>query len=153
MVQELVSGSTPVWLILDNTLTAGILIWEPSRVVVLYTHRRFPLGELSGRRFGWEALILLLVVGTLFIIRSVLYVWIYAGTNDQTPLIFYMFGLVYSCLYGLLVAGFYELIIYMEAWPKSNQEAEQLKKASLVSQLDSLKNQVKPHFLSLKPKL
>lgn len=147
MVQELVSGSVPVWLVLDNTLIAGIIIWESSRWVVAHTHRRFPIGALSKRRFVWEAGLLLLVTGGLFVVRSAIYLWLYGRANDPTPLVFYLFGLLFTYLYALLVAGFYELLIYMEAWQTSNQEAEQLKKANLMSQLDSLKNQVKPHFL------
>ncbi|RIV24026.1 histidine kinase [Fibrisoma montanum] len=145
MAMEVWQGNVPVLLVVDNTLVAALLIWESSRAVVLYTHRRYPLSDLSGRRFGREALLLLLVIGLIYGVRMA--VFSYFFTYAQGPLLLHLFGLFYTCLYGLLAAGFYELLIYMDAWQKANQEAEQLKKANLISQLDSLKNQVKPHFL------
>jgi LytS/YehU family sensor histidine kinase len=57
------------------------------------------------------------------------------------------YGLFYTFLYGVLVAAFYEFLFYMEAWKIATQEAEELKKINLQVQLESLKNQVKPHFL------
>jgi LytS/YehU family sensor histidine kinase len=50
-------------------------------------------------------------------------------------------------LYGVLIAAFYELLFFMGAWQKATQETEELKKINLQVQLESLKNQVKPHFL------
>ena len=145
MGMDIWQDKVPALLIIDNTLVAGLLIWESSRAVVLYIHRRYPLGDLSGRRFGWEALLLLLVIGLVYSARALIAGYLF--TYAQAPILFHLFGLFYTCLYGLLVAGFYELLIYMDAWQKANQETEQLKKANLISQLDSLKNQVKPHFL------
>ncbi len=88
----------------------------------------------------------------LFAVMSILYTvrtLIYLKLNFEGPPepIFHLFGLLYTFLYGLMATALYELLMYMEAWKRATQEAEQLKKANLVSQLDSLKNQVKPHFL------
>ncbi|QJW90538.1 histidine kinase [Spirosoma taeanense] len=145
MSGEIWRGTVPLILVFDNTLIAAVLIWESSRAVVLYMHRRYPLSALSGWRFGQEALMLLLVMGGVYGLRAVIFEQFFS--RESTPLFFHIFGLFYTYLYGALTAAFYELLIYMEAWQKANQEAEQLKKANLMSQLDSLKNQVKPHFL------
>jgi hypothetical protein len=133
------------WGILENTLLAAICIWEASRAVVVFTHRQLPLNRFTSGRFGREALLLLLVLGGLYSAWMVIYRNFVEVV--RVPLFYYVFGLFYTYLYGLLVAGFYELLFYMDAWQKANREAEELKKANLSSQLDSLKNQVKPHFL------
>ncbi|GAB3491358.1 hypothetical protein GCM10027341_04230 [Spirosoma knui] len=145
MSAEIWQGVMPLVLVIDNTLVAALLIWESSRAVVIYTHRRYPLSALSGWRFGREALVLLLVIGVVYGIRAIIYE-LYFST-EPTSVFMHVFGLFYTYLYGALTAAFYELLMYMEAWQKANQEAEQFKKANLLSQLDSLKNQVKPHFL------
>jgi hypothetical protein len=145
MVDVWVEEAPNWWSVVENTLLAAIVIWEASRAVVVFTHRRLPLNQVTNRQFGREALLLLAVLGSIYGAWMLLYRnWVRA---EPVPPVFYLFGLFYTYLYGMLVAGFYELLIYMEAWQKVNQEAEQLRKANLVSQLDSLKNQVKPHFL------
>ncbi|WP_266365288.1 sensor histidine kinase [Tellurirhabdus rosea] len=146
MAAEILSGEAlPLILVIDNTLVAALMIWESSRAVVVYIHRKYPLSALSGRRFGREALLLAVVIALIFFARAMVYRHFYP--QDTAPVAFYIFGLFYTYLYAVLAAAFYELLFYMEAWQKANQEAEQLKKANLMSQLDSLKNQVKPHFL------
>ncbi|WP_128545239.1 sensor histidine kinase [Larkinella soli] len=132
-------------MVVENTLFAAAVIWEASRLIVVFMHRRYPLHQLTLWRFGRELGLLFLLLGGLY--GTWMLIYPYWANEDPVPPFFYLFGLFYTYLYGLLVAGFYEFLYYMEAWQKSNQEAEQLKKANLVSQLDSLKNQVKPHFL------
>ena len=145
MVEVWAADSVNWWLVLENTLLAGLIIWEASRAVVVYSHRHRPLSQFTARQYWWEALLLLLVTGGIYTLRLIIY--LHLVDQEPVPFVYYLFGLFYTYLYGILVAGFYELLLYMEAWKKSNQEAEQLKKANLISQLDSLKDQVKPHFL------
>jgi LytS/YehU family sensor histidine kinase len=86
------------------------------------------------------------VDGLFYLIRFVVFTQVFSVAGPPTPF-YHLFGLINILIYGLLAAAFYELLIYMEAWKKANKEAEQLKKANLMSQLDSLTNQVRPHFL------
>jgi sensor histidine kinase YesM len=146
MIVWLHTKNVSVLEILENTLLIGVLVSESSRAVVLYFHRRYPLGQSNARRYWQEAGVLVAVDGFFYLARAVIFIQVFNVAGPPTP-VYHLFGLVNILLYGLLVAAFYELLIYMEAWKKANQEAEQLKKANLVSQLDSLKNQVKPHFL------
>ncbi len=146
MIVSIYTGEVNAWEVLENTVLVAILLWESSRAVVLYFHRRYPLGQSNARRYWQEAGVLVAVDSLLYLVRTVIFMGVLSQAGPPM-LLYHLFGLLYSLLYGLLVAAFYELLIYMEAWKKANQEAEQLKKANLVSQLDSLKNQVKPHFL------
>jgi hypothetical protein len=127
------------------TFLTAVLLWETNRAAVVYFNKRNPLRGLSGRRFGNEAL--LIVVVNAFVYAIMLVYVALVEINATPPLAFMLFGFFDRLLYGLLVAGFYELLLFMEAWRKATQEAEQLKKINLQVQLESLKNQVKPHFL------
>jgi LytS/YehU family sensor histidine kinase len=85
-------------------------------------------------------------VNAVFYALTMVYV-VLVEVPQVPPLAFMLFGFFDRFLYGMLVAAFYELLVFMEAWRKATQEAEQLKKVNLMVQLESLKNQVKPHFL------
>ncbi|QMU27261.1 sensor histidine kinase [Adhaeribacter radiodurans] len=130
--------------VLDNILLASLLIWETSRAVVLYTHRRYAL-QLSIKRFSLEVLGVFIANGVFYSAQLIMHEGLQA--LKKTNPLFILYGLFYTFLYGVLVAAFYELLFYMEAWKKATQEAEELKKINLLVQLESLKNQVKPHFL------
>jgi sensor histidine kinase YesM len=127
-----------------SVLTA-VLIWEGTRAVVVYYNRYSSLGKLSGKRFALEALLVLSVNGITYMGTMVLVFGL--SLEIDGPWQYLVFGLFDRFLYGLLVAAFYELLLFMEAWKKAVQEAEGLKKINVMVQLDSLKNQVKPHFL------
>jgi hypothetical protein len=124
-------GEVSFWALLDTTLLAAILIWESSRLVVMYFHRRYVLSQLTVRRFLEEALCLLAVDSLLFFSRAVLLeLWLH---HEPIPLAALLYGLFYTFLFGVLVAGFYEFLLYVRAWKKVSDEAEQLKKANLIS--------------------
>jgi hypothetical protein len=103
--------------ILENTLVAGLLIWESSRAVVLYFHRRYPLGQSNARRY-WQEAGMLVADGLFYLGRPVLFMNLFSQAGPPQP-IFHLFGLLYTLLYGMLAAAFYELLIYMEAWKLS----------------------------------
>lgn len=58
-----------------------------------------------------------------------------------------MRNMVGACLLVGVYLGFYETAYYMNALNKSIKKQEQLKRENVESQLEILKNQVKPHFL------
>lgn len=55
--------------------------------------------------------------------------------------------LIGTTLLSWIYIGFYEALYYINALGKSLEAREQLKRENVVSQLEQLKNQVKPHFL------
>lgn len=83
------------------------------------------------------------------------------GIGLATFCVMHIFGLIHivdfwsayrpvfiACLLlNVIATSFHEGLILFDKWKKSLIEAEQLKKLHLQSQLDSLKNQVNPHFL------
>jgi sensor histidine kinase YesM len=56
-------------------------------------------------------------------------------------------NLIGSCLLISILVGFYEALYYINAFKKSIKRQEELKRENVESQLEILKNQVKPHFL------
>ncbi len=55
MVVSIYNREVGLWETLENTLLVGLLIWETSRAVVLYFHRRYPLHQFKGRLFALES--------------------------------------------------------------------------------------------------
>ncbi len=53
----------------------------------------------------------------------------------------------FALLFSFLIAGVYETRYFIYEWRKSFTEAEDLKKLNLQIQVDSLRNQINPHFL------
>lgn len=56
-------------------------------------------------------------------------------------------NIIGACLFVALYIGFYEAVYYLNALKNSVKKQEQLKRENVESQLEILKNQVKPHFL------
>jgi hypothetical protein len=147
---NMLTGAAPLdWSALGKnalmTFLIAVMIWETNRAAVVFFNKRHPLRQLSGWRFGKEALVIFFV-NAVFYALTMVYV-VLVEVPQVPPLAFMLFGFFDRFLYGMLVAAFYELLVFMEAWRKATQEAEQLKKVNLMVQLESLKNQVKPHFL------
>jgi sensor histidine kinase YesM len=148
---EMLSGTKPfIWgefaTNMGFSILVSVLIWEGTRAAVVFSNRWYSLGKLSGKRFALEALMVLIVNIITYIITMMVAYFGFSLPMDG-PWAYLIFGLFDRLLYSILVAAFYELLLFMEAWKKAVQEAESLKKINLAVQLDSLKNQVKPHFL------
>ncbi|GAB3182353.1 sensor histidine kinase [Telluribacter humicola] len=127
------------------TFISAILMWEISRAVVVYYHKVSPISKSSDWRLMIEALYLIAANGMLYVLTMA--VFFYMDFEGHPRYVFLLFGLLDRILYGILIGGFYELLFLVKAWNTATQEAEQLKKVNLLVQLESLKNQVKPHFL------
>ncbi len=127
-------------------LTTTTIIWYINREVLLYFRRRFPSIENIAKRIFLQ-LSTSIVVTTLISLATT---QLYALTNYWNRPITWqdtIYNLVLSYLFVLIVSGIYETVYYFAHWRLSVKEAEELKKANLQSQFESLKSQVSPHFL------
>lgn len=68
-------------------------------------------------------------------------------TNEPLTWTYYKPVFFAGLLLNVVATSFHEGTMFFEKWKLSLVETEQLKKMNLQSQLDSLKNQVNPHFL------
>jgi LytS/YehU family sensor histidine kinase len=73
--------------------------------------------------------------------------WMGFWRPEQINVYSYLYSIGMTLFFCQLIAGVYEALYYLEHWKKSVREAETLEKRNLQSQLESLKNQVSPHFL------
>lgn len=127
-------------------LTTTTIIWYINREILLYFRRRFPSIEFVFKR------IFLQITASLFVttLISILTTEFYSITNYWNRTIVWqdtVYNLVISYVFVLIISGVYEAVYYFAHWRLSVKEAEELKKANLQSQFESLKSQVSPHFL------
>lgn len=127
-------------------LTTTTIIWYINREILLYFRRRFPSIENISKR------ILLQLTTSIFVttLISIATTELYSITNYWNRPITWqdtIYNLVLSYVFVLIISGVYESVYYFSHWRLSVKEAEELKKANLQSQFESLKSQVSPHFL------
>lgn len=138
----------PYSLLLENfigSLVVSTLTWESNRLLVVLLNRRSGFQATRGKRFGLEALLVLALNSLVY--AAIIGVMLVFHPSERPPLVYLFFGMWDRWICGYLVAGFYELVIFFNAVQVARQEADELKKLNITIQLESLKNQVKPHFL------
>lgn len=128
------------------TVATAYLVWEVNRRIILYTRNKYRLYTQSKQRIITTAVcIVLSTAGTMTLI-SLFYDltnwWGYAYTAKN-----YFFNIFSAVTYAVIVCGIYEASYYFKKWRTVELQAEMLKKENLQSQLESLKQQVNPHFL------
>jgi two-component system, LytTR family, sensor kinase len=84
-------------------------------------------------------LLILLFYGAFFLLNQL------SSSGQGVGLLLVLFGLF--CLLGGIVLAIFISIYLFQKWKIVLLESEQLKRERLQTQLDSLKNQVNPHFL------
>lgn len=123
-----------------------VICWTLSRELIIYARRRFP-----GIHHTWPRVITM-VLGTIILsfIQGFAIVYFLNATAYYTQRFslgdfFYTGGLI--LVFSMMIMAIYEAIYSVTQWSTLAVEAETLKRENLQSQLDSLKEQVKPHFL------
>jgi sensor histidine kinase YesM len=128
------------------TLFTSLLLWEANRQVIIYTRKRFSSYLQSKRRILWTAIGILALTVMIMTALSAFYDltdwWGYDYTLKN-----YLYNNFSALTYCVIIGGIYEGIYYFRKWKNVEVQAEKLKKENLQTQLDSLKQQVNPHFL------
>lgn len=127
------------------TLGNTIVAWELNRLLVVWLTRRHGVRRLGGARFATEIALVILLNTFVFAIHLTV-AWL-LQPGPMPKLLNFLFELFDRWVFGLLFTGFYELLVFVHAMKGAQKEAEELKKLNVTIQLESLKNQVKPHFL------
>lgn len=134
--------------ILFSSVFYTFIYWEFNRFQMIALRRRFPEVGDTIKRLLISALIVLTFVG-LVTLCSFLFMDRLIGSlfqfNEAHPPYFRIF--VVSLLFNVLFLGVYEAIYSAVGWNETRLQSEELKRASLQSQLDNLKSRVNPHFL------
>jgi two-component system LytT family sensor kinase len=122
------------------------IYWECSRFIFLYLRNKYPSLRETAKRIGLQSLICLLFI----FIAGLLVAMVNYYFPDRAPEPFFA---EYKDVVGksLLLIGIvtvtYECTYFFARWEHSLYESERLKKESMISQFELLKNQVSPHFL------
>lgn len=127
------------------SLLTAIVMWEANRALVIYYNRRSLLEKTAAGRFAKEALLVAALNACIY--AGFIAIMMLLDPAARPHWVYLLFGMLDRIVYGLLVAGFYEMLLFVYALKTANEEAALLKKLNVTIQLESLKNQVKPHFL------
>ena len=134
------------WLDYLYTLATAFIIWETNRKIILYTRKKFRLYTQSKKRIIRTTTGIVLSTSVIMILISAFYdltdYWGYDYTVKN-----YLYNIFSALTYAVIIGGIYEGIYYFRKWKSVELQAEMLKKENLQTQLDSLKQQVNPHFL------
>ena len=133
----------PVWLF---ATVHSWIYWEGNRFIFLQSRRRFPLVAQTNRRLFW--LIGLSLAYTLVACSLIEYaMWVLLSKSDPSPDPVIWKEYAGSLIPTITCLALYESVYHFRQLQVALLEAERLKKENLQSQLETLKNQVNPHFL------
>jgi len=128
------------------TLAVFILVYILCGMIAGILLNRFPKYSQTFKRIGISLLVymLIMIAAVTFIFRGYDYIgylgYEFNGNN-------YAWALVIGITSNLLATSFNEGAAFYERWRALVDEADNLKKENLQSQLEGLKGQVNPHFL------
>ena len=131
------------------TITTSVVGFINSELHFLqgnYLRKKYPGYEQSVRRITTWAIVTIPITPILITALFYIYRWLvlpgYTITTKQLS-----WAILAGFIIDVLFLAFNEGIYTFSKWKENIQEAEQLKKANLQTQFESLKNQVNPHFL------
>lgn len=137
----------PLWIFSIISLAFALHIWYFNFFTVYFLHKFIP--RVSNRLRSRIFLLLLLlpiVVLTISVFQSFFFTLLNKQIGTSQFYIRYE-DVGMNLLYSLVIVFFLELLHYFQQWTKAVSDASELKKTNVLSQLNSLKNQVNPHFL------
>ncbi len=131
------------------TITTALFGFVNSEVHFLqgnYLRKKYPGFEQSARRITAWALFTIPI--TPVFITALFYTYRWFVLPDNVVSIAHLYwAILAGFIIDILFLAFNEGIYTFSKWKENIKEAEQLKKANLQTQFESLKNQVNPHFL------
>ena len=129
------------------TFAHTLLIWEPTRFLILSLRKRYPGSVLAKKRLVIAAAVLIPYACFLGFMRIFIEdysnFWGVPVANFST----FSYTIGISLLFVLLELAVYESVYFFQEWTRTKMEAEELKQLNLTMQMDSLQGQVQPHFL------
>jgi LytS/YehU family sensor histidine kinase len=146
-LRQVLEGHQPVWKVIGWQVLFVLVIWESIRLTIRLARTRYPELDQIRRRtlmLGGMLVVTSVIVGSWHVLTEN---WLGLYPQGEVNVFSYLYSIGMTLFFSQLIAGVYESIYYLRQWKTSVKEAEELKKANLQSQLDSLKNQVNPHFL------
>lgn len=124
------------------------LIWHVNLFIHFKLRKRYESHEDKRKLVqGWVLRLLLYGANTFCIVFLAALIFNWNSPLDREFYLRFLQALSIALLFSYLMAGFYETRYFIYEWNKSFVEAADLKRLNLQIQVDSLKNQINPHFL------
>ena len=128
-----------------NAIIITFIIWQGNRWMVIRFRNWFPAYSDTLKRIAVQFTIG--IGGTLLILIGYCsaFSFIVLGRNPESDILWpnVLVGLTMT----LLISTIYECVYFFSMWKTTIVEAEELKRQQVLSQFETLKSQVNPHFL------
>ncbi|MBD2754937.1 sensor histidine kinase [Spirosoma validum] len=135
-----------VWIDWIFSLLEVSLLWTQARYGILRARRRYPTLSETRQRILYQVVWFLAVTACLRLLTTFIYDVTMFWGYSYTP-IRYVYNVAVGFFCIIPIAAIYEGMYLYRQWTVTYYEAQELKKINLQTQLESLKEQVKPHFL------
>lgn len=135
-----------VWIDWIFSLLEVSLLWTLARYGILKSRQRYPDLSQTRQRIIFQVVWFLAVTASLRLTTTFLYDVTEFWGYTYTP-IRYVYNVAVGFFCVVPIAAIYEGMYLYRQWTVTYYEAQELKKINLQTQLESLKEQVKPHFL------
>ncbi|MBN8825930.1 MULTISPECIES: histidine kinase [unclassified Spirosoma] len=136
------------WRIPFFFVLGSVVVWESNRWGIIFSRRRYPEQTQTWQRVLYQLSWFIVFASFIRITQTWFYqqigLWHSTELFEFKP---YFFNTLVSVVGTVQIAAVYEGIYLYQRWRITYEEAEELKKVNLQSQLDSLKTQINPHFL------
>ncbi|WP_373515796.1 sensor histidine kinase [Persicitalea sp.] len=138
------TGYLPLWLV---SAFYTFIYYEGSRQIFLQVHNRFPHISQTIRRITWLAIFVLVYIMVVCTLLEMALHQALRGMPDYNHQVSLLANYMASIIPTIICLSIYEGVFYFEQYRKALLETEHLKQENVLSQLESLKSQVNPHFL------
>lgn len=130
-----------VWI--SSSFLNTFSIWQGCSYLFVVFRKRFPRYNQTAKRIIYQSIACLLfaLVATILID----YVYCYLILGKEKPML--LFGFRMSIIPTIIVTLIYESVYFFQAWKENVKKTESLARENVQSQLETLKNQLDPHFL------
>jgi sensor histidine kinase YesM len=146
-LQRILMDNQPPLKVIGWQLLFTLVMWQAARMSIRISRSLYPgLERIRSRLVSMGAMLLAVavVIGSLHVWIET---WMGFWQQQEITLFSFLYSIGMTLFFCQLIAGVYEALYYLKHWKQSLQKAEALEKRNLQTQLDSLKNQVTPHFL------
>lgn len=119
-------------------------IWEGCRQIFIFFRRQFPAYHQTRQRLVFQGILILLYTLLIATVTHVIcrYVW-----PDVAPAYSILQNFLIAIIPTVMVTMAYESFYFFEEWKNNVKKTEALARENVQSQLETLKNQLDPHFL------
>lgn len=122
-----------------------LVIWEGNRQLVILMRGRFSEYQQTGKRMLAQSLACLLFTSAAYLL--IYYFQVTFLDKGTFSLLAFIHEVRVAWVVTILITAIYESVYFFNMWKGTILEAEQLKRANIQSQFETLKSQVNPHFL------